>query len=592
MSALHAVRGDRWRSRAGHLGGGFALVGSLALLAACTPKGIETGVTNSGGNTGTGNSGSGGNSGTGNSGSGGNSGTGNSGAGGNPGTGGASPSAQACAQPNLGVPTLRLLTRLEVQTTLSAVFPELNGKWSSALPASQLSESGFDNDSGTAPGNQFVSGLLDTGVSLATALVGTDLANILPCSTSAADHACAETFLSKYGRRLFHRAPTTAERDRFLAFFDASKAKSDFKTALKWMTVGLIQSPSAVYRSEIGTDKGDGTRQLTGSEIATSLAYTFTGAPPSDDLVSKGESGSLGDLVATAKTMLATDAGKQTFQRFFEGYLAYTNTASIQRPNVDKFSTVSSDMVNETRAFINDVVVQKAGGVKELLTANTTNPSKALASYYGFPAPASDYATITRPTGRGIGVLSQGAFLSTHASPDASSPTRRGLFPFYRLLCQDKLTPPQNVPMITAPQPGQKTTRQRYEEAHAGMGAACAYCHKQFDPIGFSMEHYDEGGRYRDNEGGLPINSAGTVVKADGTTVLSFTGQEDLAMGFSNLPVIHQCAAAYLATYAFGSTESCLGASQVADLQAGKIGLAAAFTQLAAEPHFTKRTSK
>jgi hypothetical protein len=54
-------------------------------------------------------------------------------------------------------------------------------------------------------------------------------------------------------------------------------------------------------------------------------------------------------------------------------------------------------------------------------------------------------------------------------------------------------------------------------------------------------------------------------------------------------PVIQQCIAAYMAAYAFGTGEACIGASQVPALQAGTIGLADAFIQLAAEPHFKTR---
>ena len=36
-------------------------------------------------------------------------------------------------------------------------------------------------------------------------------------------------------------------------------------------------------------------------------------------------------------------------------------------------------------------------------------------------------------------------------------------------------------------------------------------------------------------------------------------------------PVIHQCVSAYLAAYAYGSDEACLGAGQVTALQSGSI---------------------
>jgi hypothetical protein len=327
-------------------------------------------------------------------------------------------------------------------------------------------------------------------------------------------------------------------------------------------------------------------------EIATALAYTYTGSTPSEALLAQADTGNLGDLVAAARAMLATPAGKQTVQHFFEGTLGYTSVSSVTRANIPAFSSVSADMADETRAFIDDVILQHGGGMKQLLTAATTNLTPALATYYGFPTPAGNLASVPRPTGRGLGILAQGAFLTTHASPDSSSPTRRGLFPYLQLLCEKKASPPPNVPQIASPMPGQKTTRQRYEDVHAKMGPACAACHQRFDPIGFGFEHFDEGGRYREKESGLPIDSSGTVSKADGTPLFSFTGEEDLVTGLANQPVIHQCFSAQLATYAFGTDEACLGASKVPDLQSGAIGITEAFAQLAAEPHFTNRNAQ
>ena len=156
---------------------------------------------------------------------------------------------------------LRLLNNAEFTRTVSDIFPEVTGKWTSSLPAENVSAYGFDNDGNAIVGPQLASAILDTATSLAGALTGDPLANVLPCSTSSANHACAETFLGKYGRRLFRRKLTSDESTRYLTFFDAALAKSDFKTALKWMTIGLIQSPNALYRSEIGDVTG-GERKL------------------------------------------------------------------------------------------------------------------------------------------------------------------------------------------------------------------------------------------------------------------------------------------------------------------------------------------
>ena len=539
-------------------------------------------------------------------GSGGNgSGTGGNGA--NPGTGGGMSTTLAFSSAQLGTPQLRLLTATEMQNTLNAVFPDVAGQWTASLPSSTISAQGFDNDAATTIGSQLAGAILDMGVSVGTAVTGSSLNTVLPCAsgatTKASEDSCAQTFLGKYGQRLFRRPLTSAEQTRYMGFFDASLGKSDFKTAVKWLTVALIQSPTTLHRSEIGTDQGDRTRQLTPYEVATELAYTYTGTSPSDDLLSAAGSNNLGDLAAWARAMVATSQGQQMVQHFFEQYLGYTGVGSLTKPNISTFVSVSDDMVQETRAFINDVVLNQGGGLQQLLTAQTTNPSKALAAYYatgdgstaGFPTPSSDYASVTRPAGTGVGLLAQGSFLSTHAAADHDSPTQRGLFIYYKLFCNSKLTPPPNVPPIdtTTVMTNVNTTRDRYEMVHEltqGATGACHNCHTLFDPIGFGFEHFDEGGRYRTEEGTYPVDSSASVTAPDGST-LSFSGEEDLMNAILGQPVIHACIQSYLATYAYGTNESCIGSSEVPDLQSGAIGLAEAFARLSTEPHFTKRTS-
>ncbi len=497
-----------------------------------------------------------------------------------------------CTEPAVGAPVLRLLTRQEFDNTLDDVFPAAAGQWQSSLPANQISSAGFDNSASSTIGNQQAEKLFETAQSVADAVTGNALGTLLPCAASSPDRSCAEQFVTQYGQRLFRRPVTQAEKDRYLGFFDTAVADADFTTALKWITVGLIQSPGTVYRSEIGTDNGSGGRQLDPYELATELAYTYTGSAPSDDLLAKAATGDLGDLTALAGQMLDTEAGKEALQHFFEGYLGYTSAVSKQKPNVEGFDTAKADMIDETRAFIDNVVFQNNGGLRELLTAPTTNPSSALASYYGFPAPASDFASVQRPAGQGVGVLAQGAFLASHANANASSPTQRGIFAFTRLLCQTKPKVPDNVPQLGDPQPGVVTTRQRYEEVHVSSGPACANCHAQFDPLGFGFEHFDEGGRYREQEVGLDIDASGEVPDAAGGVLFSFDGEEQLMSGLVDQSVLYQCFSAYLATYAFGTAQSCLGPTHAAELETGAMGVADLFAALAAEPHFATRTAQ
>jgi hypothetical protein len=386
--------------------------------------------------------------------------------------------------------------------------------------------------------------------------------------------------VDKYGKRLFRRPPTAAERERYVQFFESTRAKSDVATALKWTVAGLIQSPHAVYRREIGVPQGSG-RQLTPHEVATQLAFTFTGKPPSTELLAKADSNSLGDsraLVTLAQEMLNTEDGKKTLQRFFEAYTDYARANAIQRPNIQEYGSVSAQMVEETRAFVNDVLFQRKAGLKELLTAAPPAPQGALASYYG--------------QGNRLGVLGLGAFLSTHATASGSSPTQRGNFVYTRLLCGVRLPVPPDVPQLSDPTPA-KTTRQRYEELHAKPGSSCASCHTRFDPIGFGFENFDEGGRYRTTENGFPIDATGNAISpADGQELFTFTNQAELVTALASEPMVQECFSAHLATYAFGTNEACLGQSHVAGALSGDLNIVESFAELAGEPHFTQRKAQ
>jgi hypothetical protein len=403
--------------------------------------------------------------------------------------------------------------------------------------------------------------------------------------------ACATEFVTRYGRRLFRRTLTSAETERYVTMYNSVSGRSDFKTGIKWVTVGLIQSPHAVYRRETGTAGNGGMRTLTQHELATELAYTYTGSTPSEELLAQADAGTLANLPAVAQSLLVTDRGKLAVQRFFEAYLGYTRATTIERPTVADFAARAPDMVQETRAFIEGVVLQGGGGVRELLTSPSTYPSRALAPFYGadFPVPATDYAAVTRPANRGLGILAQGSFLATHANSMASSPTQRGVFTYLRLLCQEKPEIPDNVPQLGSPEPGVRTTRQRYEEVHAAPDTACAGCHALFDPMGFGFEHFDEVGRYRADEDGLPIDASGEVLNPSGDPLFPFASQEELVQGLANQEISYQCFSAYLALYAFGTNQACLGPSSADELFAGTKGITQAFADLTTEPHFTQR---
>lgn len=494
---------------------------------------------------------------------------------------------QTCETSALGRPVLRRLTAGELQRSLEDIFPQVKGQFSVTISESKSALGFFNDPTVLSGGGQVAEKLLETAENVASALTADSvLPNLLPCA-SAGDRACAQTFLTQYGRRLFRRSLTQAELDTYLAFFDAQQPSSGFKGALRWLAVGLIQSPHAVYRRELGVKQGD-EYQLSQQEIATELAYTYTGTTPSEALLAQADKGELQtpeQLADAASSMMASPAGKQQLHQFFENWLSYTQVPP-SRANSPDFAGVAQDMVAETRKFIEEVVLN-GGGYKDLLTATYTTPSAKLASFYGLPAPATDYAKVERPAGRGKGVLSQGSVLVAHSHEASSSPTLRGLLVYERFLCGERPVVPKDVPPLVAPSPGVKTTRQRYEEQHMAAGGGCTGCHKLFDPFGFGFEHYDEAGKYRTDEMGLPINSSGSF-QADGEQ-LTFTGADDLATELAELEQVGKCASGYVTAFAYANGVPCLAEGRRPAFIAGTLGYVDYLASLASEPTFTRR---
>jgi hypothetical protein len=498
-----------------------------------------------------------------------------------------------CGSSKVGAPRLRRLSRDEILHTLDDIFPEVKGAWSAKLSADSISTHGFDNDSTQlVVGKQLAAELDGMGAAIGTALSGAPLATALPCSTTGKDAACAQQFLDKYGKRLFRRALTTEESARYVALFQQVSSAKDFASGISFVTRALVQSPHAVYRREVGTLEA-GTYKLSPAEVATELAYNFTGTAPTPDLLAAAEAGQLATpeaLEAKARELLISDNGLRVVEKFFDSWLGYGRTSSVSKPGVPEFDGLRDQMVGEARRFLGQVVVTEGGGLNELLTASFTNPTPSLAAFYGFPAPASDYAKTERPAGRGIGILAQASLLAALAGPNASSPTKRGVLVMERLLCRTPPTVPKDVPTLSPPQPGAFTTRQHYEEIHA-KDPGCKACHSRFDPIGFGFEHYDEVGRYRDLDGGLPVNSVSFVPTEDATAHLfDFSNLEELARGLAEQELPYECTSGFLSTYVYGAPEACLGEAKRGGFIEQKVGFLDYLASLAAEPHFRQRT--
>jgi hypothetical protein len=502
----------------------------------------------------------------------------------------------------VGHRVLRRLTNLELETSLRATLGLDAAKWPGVnLPSDAGSLDGFTNnvDSLTVS-PQYAKDNFD-GAKKIAALVSADpqLSTLAPCSATG-DAACADTFVASLGAKLYRRPLSATEKGRYSALYTKISADSgDFKSFAYWATIAMLQSPHLIYRSEIGEPEG-ARFKLTPYEIATQLAYTFTGAPPSDALTQLAASNQLAtadQIEAAARSLVfdgqaARPAFRDVLLRFSEQWLGLAGFSNIKKDATlypDFNEEVQASMAEETRKFFSSVVLEDKGTVANLYTAPYTFVDSKLAGYYGFgTASGSDFVRAMRPANWGVGLLAQGALLATQANSLTTSPTRRGYLVRTKLLCGTVPPPPAVVGEIPAPSAA-KTTRQRYEELHTA-NPSCKACHSMMDNIGFSLEHLDSAGRFRETENNNPINDDGIVT---GTTAgdLTVDGAAGLATALSTLPDATDCMSSYMAAYALGvnhENAACLVSTAKTELQGGS-SLIDFYIRIARAEHFRTR---
>ena len=103
----------------------------------------------------------------------------------------------------------------------------------------------------------------------------------------------------------------------------------------------------------------------------------------------------------------------------------------------------------------------------------------------------------------------------------------RGAWLAKNLFCTDVGLPPVGT-SEPPPAPGPSETGRMVLEAQTSS-PTCHGCHSYIDPLGFSLEHYDEAGQFRETDNGLPVDSSGTF-NFDPHGQIAFVDDRDLVM--------------------------------------------------------------
>lgn len=346
---------------------------------------------------------------------------------------------------------------------------------------------------------------------------------LIPCAPAVetkADRACATQFVTETGRLLHRRALSDAEVNAYVEQAgNAAEQLKSFYEGLAIVLEAMLISPEVLFIVESGEpDSKDPKQQrLDAYSLASRLSFFLWNAAPDDQILKAAESGELNTKKGRARIvdmMLASPRLEDGVRAFFDDMFAFDEFDALSKdPTVYPFFTgeTVADAREQTLRTVVDHLLTKNLDYRDLFTTRSTFMSPALAPLYQIAAPPGWSAYEFPPDSPRQGLLTQVSFLAVHAHPGRSSPTLRGKALRELLLCQAVPPPPTNVSFDLVDNPDASYPTQRHRvQAHL-EDPACAGCHKITDPTGLSLESFDGAGRFRDNEGGHPIDTSGDL---------------------------------------------------------------------------------
>jgi mono/diheme cytochrome c family protein len=346
---------------------------------------------------------------------------------------------------------------------------------------------------------------------------------IFVCRTE--DSRCARKVLSDVATRAYRRpvGEKDAAVDTLMGFFESGRTLRGFETGIQYALARVLVDPQFIFRFErapAGTKPGSVYR-INDFELASRLSFFLWSSIPDDELLRVAASGRLDDpavLEQQTRRMLADKRADALIDNLAGQWLMLRQLDDVS-PGTKEFDGGLRYAFHRETELLFETIVREDRSILDLIDADYTFVDERLARHYGIPnVRGSRFRRVTLDDSARRGLLGQGSFLTTTSAGNRTSPVKRGKWVLENLLGAPVPQPPPGVETnLTETTAGAAPTsvRQRLERHRANPN--CASCHAVMDPVGFSLEPFDLIGKWRDADGGSPVNATGRL--ADGTTL-------------------------------------------------------------------------
>lgn len=419
--------------------------------------------------------------------------------------------------------------------------------------------------------------------------------------------------LGKFAFRAFRRPVTDRNLERLVMLAENVYTNGEtFEAGVAKAMTAILASPMFLFREEARAVAGDDRYPLIDEySLASRLSYFLWSTMPDEELFALAKAGKLRENLDAQITRMLEHEKAQEFYRNFTGQwlraravetIQINEAAVLNRepavidPEADvrrrrffalfrkgarrseaeqgEYERERENFLRSFRggagsAFSDDVraamrsetelvfehIFAGDRNLLELVDSDYTFLNETLWGHYQIqgvePIVGDEMRLVKLPTGsqRG-GILTQGTTLVVTSNPDRTSPVKRGLFILENVLGSPPAAPPPNIPALedVEAEPGKRLTLRETLAIHRAS-AICSSCHNRMDPLGLALENFNALGKFRQEELGQPVESAGAL---DTGEAFSSISELKKILVETRSSEIYRCIAEKMMTYALG----------------------------------------
>jgi len=340
------------------------------------------------------------------------------------------------------------------------------------------------------------------------------------CDWSVA--ACQTIFVENFGLAVARKPLEGEFKQKLVGIFSAGASVGSPAEGVRYVVSALLQSPSFLYRSEVGAPAvvagSNEKTKISQYELASLISFSLTDFPPDAELLKSASTNQLlteSQIVAQVNRLSSSPAAKKKLVQFLVELFGVNRLSGVRKDEA-LFPNYIATQSALQQSFEQDALglLESTGAdFASIFTLSAFSVNKDTYQSFNLPSVTSDtFSKMSVQASERKGLLTHPAVMASWSHVAESSPIERGKLVLGRLLCRPTGSPPDGAEAIlsAAPKlPPGSTRRQQF--ARLLTMPQCAACHTSLNGVGFGLDDYDALGKYRTSDSIGKLDLQGTV---------------------------------------------------------------------------------